>query len=116
MYDDIDTDAVLENLLYWAKKKGYSESYARYYASHLYCEAHQGYNISIPAGPPHHINTRGAHGDLDEYWNLLSLCTECHTMIHNCGDEKFCESFPLVRDKIEAGRAHIKRREENGKT
>ena len=33
------------------------------------------------AGPPHHILTRGSVGPIDMPWNLLSLCTMCHTAV-----------------------------------
>lgn len=110
------SDMIGEDILRWGKKRGYGKKYAEYYATHLWCEAHQAYGLNIPAGPPHHINSRGAHGNIDENWNLISLCRDCHTLIHQVGDAAFCDHFPLMRYKIEAGREKIHRRDEHGKT
>ena len=69
-----------EEIMAKAKQNGYSRAYASYYADHPHCEACREAGLSVLAGWPHHILTRGAHGPIDKEWNLLSLCHYHHTI------------------------------------
>ena len=61
------------------------------------------------SGPPHHICSRGAHGVIDEEWNLLALGVLCNydgSGAHAVGggNEALVERFPHLEKKIrEAG-------------
>jgi hypothetical protein len=72
---------------------GYMMAYADYAATHRTCEA-----CGDIAALPHHINTRGAHGDIDDAWNLLGLCQRHHRMIHDISAAAFADRFPLLSD------------------
>ena len=48
----------------------------------------------------HHLTTRGAGGD-DVEDNLISLCRECHTKIHQYGLSKFAEKHPRILSFLE---------------
>jgi HNH endonuclease len=49
-----------------------------------------------PPSHPHHIRTRGSGGpDTEE--NLIALCPEHHTMIHQLGTQKFLAKHPHLR-------------------
>jgi hypothetical protein len=51
---------------------------------------------------PHHITSRGAGGgDIEE--NLISLCRQHHTQIHQEGQTKFLIRYPHVRFKLTKG-------------
>ena len=81
--------------------RGYSLDYADYWASHLRCEACR----LRDAGPPHHIRTRGAHGAVDEAWNLVALCWLCHRLAEQIGAAAFAEQCPPeVAQKIREAR------------
>ena len=69
----------------------------KYSARHLICEA----CTRRPAGPAHHIKSRGAGGG-DDVSNLLSLCGECHTRIHTEGEGRFVLHYPRLHRKIGA--------------
>lgn len=45
---------------------------------------------------PHHLKTVGAHGQIDEDWNVVPLCRQCHSKVHSTGIYTFArahESF-----------------------
>lgn len=66
-----------------------------YSKRHLICEACR----RQPAGPPHHIKSRGAGGG-DDNTNLLALCGVCHARIHQEGDRRFILHYPHLSAKI----------------
>ena len=86
------------------KKYGYSGAYTAYWLAHIHCEvgASDGSHIRYSAAP-HHIRTRGAGGD-DRPENLLALCTDCHTEIHQMGTFTFARRHPSVRAKARRAR------------
>ena len=80
-------------------KQDYSRPYAIYWILHPRCEG----CAEEDSGPPHHLRTRGAHGAIDEPWNLLALGTKCHTEIGQ-NPQKFLARmerlYPAVGRKI----------------
>lgn len=84
----------------YGRRMGLSREYTEYAATHLFCRV-----CPEPARLPHHINTRGGHGNIDSPWNLLALCTEHHLEIDQLGNARFCERHPEAREKIEAALA-----------
>ena len=82
----------------YCRRRRYSREYADYWAAHTVCEACK----SSPSGPPHHIRSRGAHGNVDEPWNLIALCIWDHTRAHTWGRALFAEFYSAVADKIRA--------------
>ena len=73
-----------------------------YMNTHRFCEAcgHLGHGL------PHHIKGTGAHGRIDEDWNLVRLCYDCHYgKVHGLpGMQGLIEEYPRIRGKVE--RAH----------
>ena len=51
----------------------------------------------------HHVLTRGAGGG-DDWWNLIPLCSDHHTLgpkaWHNIGPISFLNEFPHVEDVL----------------
>ncbi|GEM_PF-2314931 len=90
-----------EEILAQAKKNGYSRLYAEYYSHQPFCEACLEAGIQTPAGWPHHILTRGAHGPIDKEWNLLSLCQIHHTVADTWS---FSVVYPRCGEKIQRAR------------
>lgn len=74
----------------YCRHRGYSTDYAEYWAAHLRCEVCR----LRDSGPPHHMRTRGAHGAVDEPWNLVALCRPCHRLIEQIGAVAFAEQCP----------------------
>ena len=87
----------------YCKRRRYSVKYTDYWVTHPYCEAYRGTGVAVAAGAPHHIATRGAHGECDEPWNLVSLAYANHRMVHQ-SEARFLETFPALRSRFE--RAH----------
>jgi hypothetical protein len=86
-----------EQIIRYCRKRGFSDAYAQYASTHLWCEACR----FEPAVLPHHLRTRGAHGDIDTPENLLSLCRWHHTYIDSIPHAIFIEHFPHLREKLE---------------
>ena len=87
----------------YCELRGYSRAYADYWAAHLRCETCH----LRDSEPPHHLRTRGAHGNVDEPWNLLALCWLCHRLIEQIGAVAFAAQCPPdVAEKIRAAREH----------
>ena len=82
----------------WAQKNKYSTEYAKYYYEHQYCEADFSIGMLTPASPPHHILSRGAHGNIDEGWNLVSLSFTNHRLVEQNPD-KFFKLYPEMKQK-----------------
>lgn len=57
--------------------------------------------VCFREGPsdPHHIKTRGAGGP-DRPWNLIAVCREHHSQIHNEGILSLWEKFPFFRARL----------------
>lgn len=87
----------------WGKKRKYSREYVEYWVSHRVCEA----GMDAASGPPHHINTRGAHGNLDESWNLLALSPARHSEYHSVGHRIFAQRYPHLEAKIREARERV---------
>lgn len=65
---------------------------------------------SKQGGDAHHVTTVGAGGK-DEFDNLMPLCREHHTMVHQIGWKKMCKNYPRVLMWLEnAGRGDVIRR------
>ena len=86
------------------KQYHYSAEYERYWLAHPYCEVGVADGHVRYASAPHHIRTRGAGGDDDSEGNLLALCTDCHTAIHQMGVHTFAARHPSVKAKIRRAR------------
>lgn len=89
-----------EDRLKFAKRRGFSDGYAEYFARHIFDEVEPTAKL---ATWPHHIRTRGAHGDIDESWNLLALTPENHRFLHSQGADAFIKKFwakPEITRKI----------------
>ena len=87
----------------YCKRRRYSAQYTDYWVAHPWCEAYRTAGVAVTAGAPHHIATRGAHGECNEPWNLVSLAPANHQMVHQ-GEARFLETFPTLRSRFE--RAH----------
>lgn len=62
--------------------------------------------LACGAQPPseaHHVRSRGAGGK-DDFWNIIPLCTQHHTMgadaWHRIGSVQFVRRFPWVLDYL----------------
>jgi hypothetical protein len=77
----------------WGKKRKYAREYVEYWVSHRVCEA----GMDAASGPPHHINTRGAHGNLDEPWNLLALSPARHSGVSQRWSQGICSEISASR-------------------
>jgi len=53
----------------------------------------------FPPNEAHHIKTRGSGGG-DDYWNILPLCTSCHTGSKNSWHQSGAVSFLLKHNHI----------------
>jgi hypothetical protein len=91
---------ILPEVIYdFCKKRKYGQDYADYWVQHPFDEALLAYGIIEPAGPPHHIFTRGS-GGVDDAWNLISLSRENHELVHKIGVQAFVERFPHLAEKF----------------
>jgi hypothetical protein len=83
----------------YAKKKikNCSHYYADYFASHIWDEIDPKGKL---AEFPHHIRTRGAHGNIDQPWNLLALSPENHRLWHQIGPDAFYRKFAMSRRDV----------------
>lgn len=81
-----------------------SPEYLAYAQAHPFCEADDCRQASIS---PHHIRSRGAHGNIDDSKNLIALCWR-HTYgpggVHglNGGNRAFAKKYPKAGKKIKA--------------
>lgn len=50
----------------------------------------------------HHVKTRGSGGN-DDIGNLMSLCRECHTEVHNIGLTTFVQRHHLQANMVRRG-------------
>jgi len=87
----------------YCKRRRYPVKYTDYWVAHPWCEAYRAAGVAVAAGAPHHIATRGAHGECNEPWNLISLAPANHRMVHQ-GEARFLETFPTLRPRFK--RAH----------
>ena len=87
----------------WGRKRKYSRDYVEYWVFHRVCEA----GMDAASGPPHHINSRGAHGNIDEAWNLLALSRTRHAEYHDVGHRVFARRYPHLEPKIRAAREKV---------
>lgn len=79
----------------------YTATYTDWWLRHLRCEVP---GCGLRSAAPHHIRSRGSGGD-DNPVNLVALCTNHHTEIHQLGVGEFARRYPAMAAKIEA--AHI---------
>jgi hypothetical protein len=86
----------------FCKARGYSAAYCAYWCEHVGCEC----RCTAPSEPPHHLRTRGAHGNIDEAWNLVAACLLHHRMFHTVGGIRMAQLFPHLKEKIIAARTH----------
>ena len=85
----------------YIKKRKYKVTSALvdYVERHPFCEA-----CGQPGhGLPHHIQSTGAHGRIDEDWNLLRLCFDCHYgIVHGLpGIRGLIEQYPRIAGKVQ---------------
>lgn len=86
----------------YCKRKKYSKEYAEFWCNNRFCEC-----CRMPSSAPHHIHSRGAHGNIDDDWNLLNLCLEHHNMLHAVGEDYFIKKYPGLKDKFKKAKEKI---------
>ena len=96
----------------YGRNRGWSADYIAYWIDHIFCEACGQPNEL----PPHHILSRGAYGVIDDAWNLLSLCFECHVGIyHGMGPSEFIIKYGFLGDKVRKALDHTYYKKKHGK-
>ena len=93
-------DWLKDQITIWCKKHNYSDEYRDYWLLNTHCEVK---TCGIIGTAPHHIKSQGAGGP-DDASNLITLCSDHHTMdggaIHRIGWRTFAHRHPELADKI----------------
>jgi len=91
---------ITEAIINHCRKHKYSNEYMVFWLRHTKCEVPSCWKW---AAAPHHIRSRGAGGG-DNPENLLALCTDHHTEIHQYGWQSFAFLHPSLLDRLEAAK------------